>query len=63
MKEKNKKAPTTVSQFLAKALGKAAGKCNALTCSMWLCFGDDLGFCEKISKNLTTSGARLPQDI
>ena len=40
----NKKAPTTVSQILARALGKAAGKCNALTCSMWLCFGDDLGF-------------------
>ena len=43
----DKKAPTTVSQFLARALGKAARKCNALTCSMWLCFGDDLGFCEE----------------
>ena len=39
--------PQTVSQFLARALGKAAGKCNALTCSMWLCFGDDLGFCDE----------------
>ena len=41
------KAPTTVTQCLAKALGKAAGKCNPLTCSMWLCFGDDLGFCDE----------------
>ena len=43
----DKKAPTTVSQFLARALGKSARKCNALTCSMWLCFGDDLGFCDE----------------
>ena len=42
-----KKAPRTVSQFLARALGTSARKCNALTCSMWLCFGDDLGFCNE----------------
>ncbi len=44
-------APQTVSQFLARALGTAAVKCNALTCSMWLCFGDDRGFCDKDFEN------------
>ena len=44
-------APQTVSQFLARALGTAAVKCNALTCSMWLCFGDDRGFCDKGFEN------------
>ena len=44
-------APQTVSQFLARALGTAAMKCNALTCSMWLCFGDDRGFCDKDFEN------------
>ena len=38
------RAPKTVKQFLRKALGGAACKCNALTVSMWLCFADDVGF-------------------
>ena len=45
------KKPQTVSQFLARALGTAAMKCNALTCSMWLCFGDDRGFYNKDFNN------------
>ena len=39
-----KGSPSTVRQFLECALGTAAERCNVLTCSMWLCFGDDKGF-------------------
>ena len=45
------KKPRTVRQFLARALGTAAKKCNVLTCSMWLCFGDDQGFYNKDFEN------------
>ena len=45
------KTPKTVSQFLDKSLGTAARKCNALTCTMWLCFGDDQGFCKEDFEN------------
>ena len=36
-----------VRQFIDRALGGVAQRCNALSCSMWLCFGDDIGFHEE----------------
>ena len=38
-----KGTPRTVRDFLQCALGVQAARCNVLTCTMWLCFGDDRG--------------------
>ena len=47
MKGHGKDSSATVRQFIDRALGGVAQSCNVMSCSMWLCFGDDRGFRER----------------